>query len=73
ADPQLAERDMIVTLTHPVMGPVRVVGSPLKMSETPAVPRGAPPLAGEHTDAVLGERLAMLPEAIADLRARRIV
>ncbi|MFN6978213.1 MAG: CaiB/BaiF CoA transferase family protein, partial [Gemmobacter sp.] len=40
ADPQLAERDMIVTLTHPVMGPVRVVGSPLKMSETPAVPRG---------------------------------
>jgi crotonobetainyl-CoA:carnitine CoA-transferase CaiB-like acyl-CoA transferase len=73
ADPQLAERGMIVTLNHPVMGPVRVVGSPLRFSETPVVLDIAPPLSGEHTDAVLAERLGLGPEAIADLRARGIV
>ena len=55
ADPQLAAREMIVPLDHVAAGPVRVLGSPLKLSETPASVRTPPPTLGQHTDAVLRE------------------
>jgi crotonobetainyl-CoA:carnitine CoA-transferase CaiB-like acyl-CoA transferase len=32
-----------------------------------------PPLAGEHTDEVLGEVLGLTSDAIAELRARAII
>jgi crotonobetainyl-CoA:carnitine CoA-transferase CaiB-like acyl-CoA transferase len=55
ADPQLAARDMIVPLEHVTAGAIRVLGSPLKLSETPASVRTPPPALGQHTDAVLRE------------------
>jgi crotonobetainyl-CoA:carnitine CoA-transferase CaiB-like acyl-CoA transferase len=73
ADPQLAERGMFVTLSHPEMGDVRIVGSPLKLSESPVGYRRAPPLAGEHTDEILGERLALTAEAIQALKQAKII
>jgi crotonobetainyl-CoA:carnitine CoA-transferase CaiB-like acyl-CoA transferase len=72
-DEQLHERGMFVALTHPVMGEVKVVGSPLKFSESPVVYPMAPPLAGEHTDEVLRDRLKMTDDDIAALRAAQIV
>ena len=72
-DEQLAERDMFVTLHHDVMGDVRVVGSPLKFSATPVVYNSPPPLAGEHTESLLRERLTLTDEQIEDLRARNII
>jgi crotonobetainyl-CoA:carnitine CoA-transferase CaiB-like acyl-CoA transferase len=38
---------------HPVDGPVRMLGIPVKMSDTPPRVRRAPPLLGEHTSAIL--------------------
>jgi crotonobetainyl-CoA:carnitine CoA-transferase CaiB-like acyl-CoA transferase len=73
ADVQLAARDMFVTLTHPVMGAVRVVGSPLKLSETPVSYRRAPPLAGEHTEEILQQRLKLSPSEIAKLREANVI
>jgi crotonobetainyl-CoA:carnitine CoA-transferase CaiB-like acyl-CoA transferase len=55
ADPQIAARDMIVPLEHVTAGPIRVLGSPLKFSETPATVRRPPPALGQHTEAVLRE------------------
>jgi CoA:oxalate CoA-transferase len=52
-DPQIAARDMIVDVDYPGFGPLRMVGSPLKLSETPATPRGLAPGFGAHTDDVL--------------------
>jgi crotonobetainyl-CoA:carnitine CoA-transferase CaiB-like acyl-CoA transferase len=72
-DAQLNEREMFVTLTHPVIGDVKVVGSPLKFSESKVVYPMAPPLAGEHTDDILRERLKMSDDEIAALHAARIV
>lgn len=72
-DEQLADRDMFVTLTHDQMGDVRVVGSPLKFSGTPIVYNCPPPLAGEHTEELLRERLTLTDEEIEDLRARKII
>ena len=55
ADPQLAARDMIVPLEHLTAGPIRVLGSPLKLSGTPATVRTPPPALGQHTAAILEE------------------
>jgi crotonobetainyl-CoA:carnitine CoA-transferase CaiB-like acyl-CoA transferase len=55
ADPQLAARQMIVPLEHVTAGSLRVLGTPVKLSETPASVRTAPPTLGQHTAAILSE------------------
>jgi crotonobetainyl-CoA:carnitine CoA-transferase CaiB-like acyl-CoA transferase len=55
ADPQTKAREMVVTVDHSTLGPVRTIGLPVKFSDTPGkVAKGAP-LYGEHTRAVLSE------------------
>ncbi len=54
-DPQIAARDMVATLEHPTAGPTRVIGTPIKLSDTPGSIRTPPPTLGQHTDAVLAE------------------
>jgi formyl-CoA transferase len=44
---------MVEVVDHPVDGPVRTLGIPVKLSDTPASVRRAPPLLGEHTASVL--------------------
>ena len=53
ADPQVAARGMVLEIDHPVLGRVRTLGSPLKLSATPADASRRAPLLGEHTDDVL--------------------
>jgi CoA-transferase family III len=48
-------REMLVKMDHPTIGELPLVGSPLKMSETPVEYRLPPPLMGEHTEEVLRE------------------
>jgi len=71
-DPQLSAREMIVPLEHVSAGGIRVLGSPLKLSETPASVRTPPPALGQHTDAVLRE-IGMSDSDIASLRAARAI
>src|SRR5205085_4905163 len=52
-DPQIHARDMVVELTHPEYGPLRVLGIPIKLSATPGVVENAPPQFGEHNREVL--------------------
>ena len=40
-------------------GKVSLIGSPVKMSETPVSYRNAPPTLGQHTDEILEEILGM--------------
>jgi len=51
--PQTLARDMIVNMEHPHVGTLKLVGSPLKFSETAVSYRLSPPLAGEHNDHIL--------------------
>ncbi|MDW4497131.1 CoA transferase [Sulfitobacter sp. D35] len=65
-DPQAKARDMIVETDHPVAGPVKAIGLPIKFGATPgAVLRPAPTL-GQHGAEVLAE-LGYSGAAIDDL------
>jgi formyl-CoA transferase/CoA:oxalate CoA-transferase len=68
ADPHLHAREMIGTLEHVTLGPVRVMGTPIKLSQTPGSLRTAPPTLGQHTATVLGE-LGYDQQMIASLKA----
>lgn len=70
--PQTRHREMVVERDHPTMGTVRLLGMPVKLSDTPAAIWRTPPLMGQHTDDVL-EELGLSAEEIADLRERGIV
>jgi crotonobetainyl-CoA:carnitine CoA-transferase CaiB-like acyl-CoA transferase len=52
AAPHTAARNMVEVVDHPVDGPVRTLGIPVKLSATPGSVRQPPPLLGEHTRAV---------------------
>jgi succinate--hydroxymethylglutarate CoA-transferase len=62
-----------VTLPHPTAGPLRVLGTPLKLSDTPGRLDAAPPTLGQHTDAVLTTDLGLRHEEVQRLRGRGIV
>jgi len=48
--PELAERDIVTTVEHRTLGPIRIVGSPIKLSKTPVTIRRAPPTLGADND-----------------------
>ncbi|HZW59641.1 MAG TPA: CaiB/BaiF CoA-transferase family protein [Woeseiaceae bacterium] len=69
SDPQVAARGLLQTLPHPLAGEMRTVANPVRFSETAAELRSAPPLLGEHTEAVLRELLGYSDTRIGELRA----
>ncbi|NMH80833.1 CaiB/BaiF CoA transferase family protein [Pseudonocardia xinjiangensis] len=54
-DAHLAERDFFWDAEHPDLGPVRQLGSPMRLSGTAARRGGAGPVLGADSRAVLGE------------------
>jgi crotonobetainyl-CoA:carnitine CoA-transferase CaiB-like acyl-CoA transferase len=64
---------MIVETDHPVAGKVKIVGVPVKLSETPGRVRTPAPLLGQHTDEVLREYLGMSEAEIAGLRTAKAI
>ena len=72
-DPQFAAREAIVTTEHPVFGPIRMQNVFPKLSETPGEVRWPGPALGEHTDAVLGERLGLSAERLAALKSAGVI
>ena len=48
-------REMVVELDQPRIGTVRQLGSPQRLSRTPADPRRPAPALGEHTEEVLAD------------------
>ena len=73
-DPHIAiARRMIIEMAHPIIGSVKLLGSPIKMSETNPQPRGLAPELGEHTEEILREMLGMRGEEIKSLRRKGII
>jgi crotonobetainyl-CoA:carnitine CoA-transferase CaiB-like acyl-CoA transferase len=46
---------MIETIDHVSAGAIRLLGVPIKLSDTPGSVRAAPPALGQHTDRILEE------------------
>jgi crotonobetainyl-CoA:carnitine CoA-transferase CaiB-like acyl-CoA transferase len=55
ADPQTIAREMVVTVEHSTLGPVKTLGLPVKFSASPGKVATGAPLYGEHTREVLRE------------------
>ena len=69
--PQIAAREMLLRLGHPVRGEIMTTGLGVKLSETPGqVTR--PSLVGEHTAEVLAAR-AFSNEELIRLREVRAI
>ena len=73
ADPQVIARTMRRELPHALAGTVPQVRAPIAFSATKLDYDRPPPLLGEHTAVVLRDRLALSPDAIADLAARGVI
>ena len=69
----LKARGMIVTLPHPRARKVTVMGVPVRLHATPGKAATAPPLIGQHTDAVLRRLVGLGKPAVARLRAQGVV
>ena len=65
-DPHIHARQMVAALTHPQYGPLRVLGIPIKLSDTPGIVENAPPMFGEHNREVL-QKLGFTEKEVAEL------
>jgi len=74
ANEHVQARGMLVNMPHAATPDgVRVIANPVKLSETPPDYRIPPPVLGEHTDKILGERLGLDKAALAALREKGII
>lgn len=72
-DPQFAAREAIVTVEHPVLGPVRMQNAFPKLSATPGRVRWPGPALGEHTAEVLRDRAGCSPERLEALKGKGVI
>jgi crotonobetainyl-CoA:carnitine CoA-transferase CaiB-like acyl-CoA transferase len=55
ADPQIRYRNMLLELVDPLVGSVKQVGIPIKLSETPGQVRSLAPVLGQNTEEILSQ------------------
>ncbi|WP_419758549.1 CaiB/BaiF CoA transferase family protein [Acidisoma sp.] len=73
ADPQVVARGMEIRMDHAAGASVPLVANPIRMSATPPEYRLAPPVLGQHTRAVLAERLGLDEAALAALAEQGVI
>jgi crotonobetainyl-CoA:carnitine CoA-transferase CaiB-like acyl-CoA transferase len=73
ADPQVVARDNVIEMTHVSGAPMKLIANPVRLSETPATYRVAPPALGQYTEEVLGEWLGLSDSALAELRTKNVI
>lgn len=72
-EPQVNARNLMVNIPHPQNPDFAMVGSPIKTSGTPVEYVRPAPMLGQHTDDILGQRLGLSAEQLAQLKVRGIV
>ncbi len=72
SDPQVIARKMLLELTHPVAGLIKIPGSPVKLSETPAEVNAPAPVLGQHNEEILTV-LGYSAEQIEMLRSQSVI
>jgi formyl-CoA transferase len=64
---------MLATVPHPTAGDLRLIRSPLRLSDTPVAEPTAPPTLGQHTDEVLSGLLGLDAVRLAALRKAGVI
>lgn len=72
-DPQVQARDMFVEHKHPLYGPVKITGTPLKLSETPGRVKHLAPLPGEHNEEIFVGLLGHSPEELVRWQEQGVI
>lgn len=73
SDPQILSRNMVVEINYGNNKKLKILGNPLKMSESDQEVFKAPPRLGEDTEQILGKILGYSPEKIEELRRQGII
>ncbi len=66
-------RDMVKEMEHEWCGPIKMVNTPVKYSESKPSIRSVPPMLGQHTDEILREILGLNESEIEKLKAEGAV
>ncbi len=72
-DPQVVAREMVIEVDHPVAGPTKLPGIPIKLSRTPGNINQPAPLLGQHTREILANILGLGSEDIEQLELQNII
>jgi crotonobetainyl-CoA:carnitine CoA-transferase CaiB-like acyl-CoA transferase len=71
--PYFKSRNMVRTVTDPILGEMTMPGFPLKFSEFPELPELQAPLLGQHGVAILKQYLGMTQQKIEELTASGVL
>jgi crotonobetainyl-CoA:carnitine CoA-transferase CaiB-like acyl-CoA transferase len=71
--PEAAARQSVISAPSASLGTVRMVASPLRLSETPVVPPIAAPTLGQHTHLILSSVLGLSEAEISQLHQQGII
>ena len=71
-DLHVTAREMVVEVEHPVVGKMKTLGIPVKLSETPGNVRRAAPTLGQDTREIL-EELNYTDEEIESMAATKSI
>lgn len=71
--PQIKPRNMVVEVDHPTAEKLKLIGVPVKYSETPGAVRLPPPLLGQHTNEILADLLGYSKQNIEQFRSEGVI
>lgn len=71
-DPNLLEREMIVEINHPARGKIKMLGSPIKLSDSP-VEVTASPLLGANNAEIYGSLLGLDSQKLEELKKEKVI
>ena len=72
-DPQVQARGMVESWAHPLRPDLKLVASPMKLSETPVQHLAPPPRLGEHTASVLNDWLGLNENEVQVLQSQQVI
>lgn len=73
SDPQVLMRNMVVEIPHRSGEKMKIIGSPIKLSQAGPEIFSPPPALGEHTEIILRDILNLSPVEILQLKERKII